>query len=173
VKLTSVVLVVIVSVLLQVTLARYTVGGRVVFDFVVAGVVFAALEWGPVAGILAGTMGGLLQDVLSGEIVGVGALAKTVVGFGAGVVGTQFVLARPHARTLVVAVATVVHRLIMISLYGLIEQRWPGVSWTAMLAETAINAGAAMLAFQAATVLPGTVAKQRLNRRSGLSRRQW
>ena len=38
----------------------------------------------PVAGMLAGTLGGLLQDMLSGGIVGVGGLAKTLVGFAAG-----------------------------------------------------------------------------------------
>ncbi len=79
-KLTAVVAAVIVAVLLQVTLARYTVGGRWVFDLVLVGVVFVALQWGPVAGMLAGTIGGLLQDVLSGGIVGVGGLAKTLVG---------------------------------------------------------------------------------------------
>jgi rod shape-determining protein MreD len=173
VKLTSVVLVVFASVLLQVALARYTVGGRLVFDFVLVGVVCAALQWGPVAGILAGTLGGLLQDLLAGEIVGVGGLSKTIVGWAAGLIGTQFVLARPQARMVVVAAATVVHRLMMLALYGLIEQHWPAVSWTAMLAEAAINSGAALLAFQVAASLPGTVARQRMGRRSSLSRRQW
>ena len=92
-------LTIVVSVVLQVTLARYTVGGRWVFDFVLVGVVFAGLQWGPVAGLFGGTIGGLLQDVLSGQIVGVGGLAKTIVGFAAGVIGTQFVLTRPQART--------------------------------------------------------------------------
>ena len=95
-KLTSVLVTVLVAVVLQVTLARYTVGGRWVFDLVLVGVVYAALLWGPVAGMLAGTIGGLLQDVLAGDVVGVGGLAKTLVGFAAGVVGTQFVLVRPH-----------------------------------------------------------------------------
>ena len=53
------------AVVLQVTLARYTVGGRWVFDLVLVGVVYAALLWGPVAGMLAGTIGGLLQDWLA------------------------------------------------------------------------------------------------------------
>ena len=36
-----------------------------------------------------------MQDVLSADIVGIGGLAKTLVGFAAGVLGTQFVVARP------------------------------------------------------------------------------
>ena len=98
----GVALAVVISVILQVTLARYTVGGRWVFDFVLVGVVYAALQWGPVSGLMAGTLGGLLQDVLAGQIVGVGGLAKSVVGFAAGIVGTQFVLTRPQARTIIV-----------------------------------------------------------------------
>src|SRR5205085_11055324 len=71
-KSAGVLLTIIVSVILQVTLARYTVGGRWVFDFVLVGVVFAGLQWGPASGIVGGTVGGLLQDVLAGQIVGVG-----------------------------------------------------------------------------------------------------
>ena len=101
------------------------------FDLVLVGVVFAALQGGAIAGMLAGTIGGLLQDVLSGGIVGVGGLAKTLVGCVTGVVGTQFVVARPSARAVIVAVATVVHRLVMVGLQALIDQQWPGVSWGA------------------------------------------
>lgn len=172
-KFTSVVLTVLIAVVLQVTLARYTVGGRVVFDLVLVGVVYAALQWGPVAGMLAGTIGGLLQDTLAGEIVGVGGLAKTLVGCVAGVVGTQFVLARPHARALIVMVASLGHRLILLALSGVIDQHWPGVAWGAMLAEVGINGVAAFLAFYMTGTLPGVMTRQRMNRRSGLSRRQW
>jgi len=172
-KLTSVLVTALLALLLQVTLARYTVGGRVVFDVVLVGVVFAALQWGPVAGILAGTVSGLLQDVLAGEVVGVGGLAKTIIGFAAGVVGTQFVLARPQARMLIVAVGTVVHRLLIVSVHALIEQHWPGVPWRALLIETVINAVVALVAFQLVTGLPGMFSRQRQGRRSGLSRRQW
>ena len=55
-----------------------------VFDFVLVGVVFAALQSGAVAGMLAGTIGGLLLDVLSGGVVGLGGLVKTLVGCAAG-----------------------------------------------------------------------------------------
>jgi hypothetical protein len=99
VKFTSVLLTVVAAVFLQVALARYTVGGAWAFDLVLVGVVFAALQWGPVAGIVAGTLGGLLQDLLAGEIVGLGGLTKTIVGFVSGVVGTQFVLTRPGRMT--------------------------------------------------------------------------
>ena len=41
-KLTSVLLTILVALILQVTLARYMVGGRWVFDLVLVGVIFAA-----------------------------------------------------------------------------------------------------------------------------------
>jgi rod shape-determining protein MreD len=173
VKGAGVLLAVVISVILQVTLARYTVGGRWVFDFVLVGVVFSALQWGPVSGLMAGTLGGLLQDVLAGQIVGVGGLAKSIVGFAAGIVGTQFVLTRPQARTIIVMGATLFHRFLMLGLQGLIDQHWPGVSWGAMLAETGINTLCAFIAFQTTSSLPGVVDRRRASRRSSLSKRQW
>jgi rod shape-determining protein MreD len=172
-RVTAVLAAVLIAVVLQIALARYAVGGRWVFDLVLVGVAFAALQGGAVAGMLAGTLGGLLQDVLSGGIVGVGGLAKTIVGCVVGVVGTQFVLVRPSGRMLIVAVATVFHRLIMVSLQALIDLQWFGISWGPMLVEVAINAGVALIVFQAANALPGALARQRMSRRSSLSRRQW
>ena len=172
-KLTAVVVAVLVSVILQVTLARYTVGGRWAFDLVLVGVVYVALRWEAVAGMIAGTVGGLLQDMLSGGIIGVGGLAKTLAGFAAGIVGTQFVVAKPQARAVIVAGATVLHRGIMLGLQGLIDQKWPGWSWTAMLGETAINAACGLVAFHLTDALPNAFDRGRMSRRSSWGRRQW
>jgi rod shape-determining protein MreD len=166
-------LTVIGAVLLQTLIAGYMTGGRWIFDLVLVGVVFAGLTWGPAAGILAGTVGGLLQDLMAGGIVGISGLTKTITGCLAGAIGTQFVLTEPHARALVVAGATVVNRLSVLGLYALIDQRWSGFGWGAMLAETALNALAALLLFHATSAVPGALSKQRLSRRSSLSRRQW
>jgi rod shape-determining protein MreD len=123
--------------------------------------------------MMAGTVGGLLQDLLAGSIVGVSALAKTIVGFGAGAIGTQFVLARPRGRMMIVAAASVAHRLLMLCLVGLIDQHWPGVSWPAILGETALNALAGLVAFHATEAVPAAIERGRMSRRSTLSRRQW
>lgn len=172
-KTTAVLATVIVAVVLQLTFARYMIGGRLVFDLVLVGVVFAALQWGPVAGMLAGTIGGLLQDALSGGIVGVGGLAKTLVGYFTGQIGVQFVLTRPRARILPLAAATIVHRLLMLSFYGLIDQRWPQVWWAAMLWETVVNSACGLALFLAAAAVPNAMSRGRMSRRSSLSRRQW
>ena len=172
-KTTAVLVTVIVAVVLQMTLARFTVGGRWLFDLVLVGVVYAALYWGPAAGILAGTVGGLTQDVLSVDIVGVGGLAKTLVGFAAGTVGAQFVVVRPRARMLLVAGASIAHRLVIVALHALIDQRWSGVPWTAMLGETCVNAIVGLVAFQVTEAFPDLIARGRQRRRSKWSRRNW
>ena len=172
-KPTAVIATVLVAVLLQLMFARYMIGGRVVFDLVLVGVVFAALQWGPVAGVIGGTIGGLLQDALAGGIVGVGGLAKTIVGYAAGQVGVQFVISRPRAKVLPLAVATLVHRLLMLSIYGLIDLRWPHVPWTAMLWEMGVNCACGLALFLAADSLPGAISRGRMSRRSTFSRRQW
>lgn len=172
-KVTGVLATVVAAVILQAALARYAVGGRWVFDLVLVGVAFVGLQGGAVAGMLAGTVGGLLQDLLSGGIVGIGGLAKTLVGCLVGVIGTQFVLARPAARMLIIGGATVVHRLMIVALQALVDLQWLGVSWPMILVETGLNAAMALILFHAAQAVPGLIARQRLNRRSSLSRRNW
>lgn len=172
-KVTRVLLTVAVALILQMALARFAVGGRWVFDLVLVGVVYAALRWGPVSGMWAGSLGGLMQDALGGDLVGLGGLAKTVAGMGAGVIGAQFIVARPLARAGMVAGVTVIHRLLIVGLLAIVNQDWSGVSWTAMLIETGLNAVAGLLAFQLTDMVPGAVRQTRDRRRSSLSRRNW
>ncbi|HET9370347.1 MAG TPA: rod shape-determining protein MreD [Vicinamibacterales bacterium] len=160
------------AVVLQAALARYTVGGRWVFDLVLVGVVYCALQWGAAAGMAAGTLGGLFQDLLSGGLVGVGGFAKTLVGYATGVFGTQFVLAKPQVRAAIVAASTVVHRLTIVGMNALIDQ-WQGVPWTPLLVETLLNSMVALVVFHVTEMLPGVVERGRASRRSSLSRRQW
>jgi rod shape-determining protein MreD len=173
VKLAAVVATVAVAVLLQLALARYMVGGRWLFDVVLVGVVYAALSWGPVAGMLTGTVGGLIQDALSNDVVGVGGLAKTLVGFVTGLVGAQFVVARPIARVAILAGASVVHRMLLIGFHALIDQHWPVLPGAAILAETLANSAFGLIAFQGSEKVAGAVSRGSRNRRSGLKRREW
>jgi len=171
-NLARVISVVLVAVVLQVVFARYAVGGRLAFDLVLVGVVFVALQGGAVAGMLAGTLGGLLTDLLSGGIVGVGGLLKTIVGCLAGVFGTQFVVAKPWARALIVAAATPIHALMALGLETVMD-KWPGLVWTDMLGQMALNAIAGYVAFYILERLPGAMARRGSRRRSAWGRRQW
>lgn len=171
-KTASVVAVIGGAVALQLALSRFTVGGHWVFDLVLVAVVLVALRWGPTAGVLGGSLGGLLQDALGGTTVGVGGLAKTIVGFTSGVIGSQFIVTRPVPRMLLVAGATVAARLIMLAIFGLIDLRWPAVSWTGMLTETALNALVAFIVFQGAESVP-VMLRRRPMRSSTFRARKW
>lgn len=172
-KFIPVAIAVLVTVVLQATLARYMVGGRWAFDLVLVGVVYAALQQGAVAGMLAGTFGGLLQDTMSGGVLGVGGLTKTVTGYVTGGLGTQFVVSKPYAKAFIVAGATVVNRLMALGLDGLLHQAWPVVSWMAILGEVGLNTLFGVIVFVAAAALPDAMSRGRFSRRNSLSRRQW
>jgi len=160
------------SVALQMAFARFTVGGNWAVDLVLVAVAFVALKWGPGAGVIGGTIGGLTQDALAGGTIGVGGLAKTIVGFGVGVIGSQFIVARPAPRMLIVAGATIVHRVLVQAILSAIDLGWAGFSWPAMLAETGLNALTALVLFQAIDTVPGLM-RRGPSRRSGFSKRKW
>lgn len=168
-----VVLVMAITLVLQLALARFAIGGRWVFDLVLVGVVYVALYWGPVSGMMAGTIGGLTQDALSGELLGIGSFAKVVAGLCAGVAGAQFVVSRTPARLATVAVVTVGHRLLVWGLLSMVQEVSPGLSWTAMLMEVACNGVAGVFAFQLTERLPGAVRQTRERARPSLSKRRW
>ena len=90
-----------VSLVLQTTLARFLVRGSIGVDLVLVAVTYLGLTSGPVVGLFAGTIGGLTQDALSTGIVGIGGLAKTIVGFIAGIIGTHFIVSGPIPRFVV------------------------------------------------------------------------
>jgi rod shape-determining protein MreD len=102
---------------LQTTLASLVIRGTAALDLVLIVVVYLALITGPVTGLLLGSAAGLVQDSLSSGIIGVGGLSKTVVGFVAGVLGTQFIVTAPLSRFLVFVLATVLNAGIFMGLY--------------------------------------------------------
>jgi rod shape-determining protein MreD len=94
-----------------------------VVDLVLVAVVFVALAGGPVAGILAGTCAGLVQDALSSGILGIGGLAKTLVGFTVGRLGSQFIVTAALPRVLAFAAATAAHAVIFMGVYWVLGLR--------------------------------------------------
>ncbi len=96
---------------LQTTLAGLTSGGATAVNLALVAVIYLALAFGPGAGLVAGTVGGLVQDALAGGIVGVGGFAKTLVGFVVGVLGAQFIVAQSLPRLLMFVSGTLMHEL--------------------------------------------------------------
>ena len=159
-KAAGIVLAVAVAVALQTTLARF-LRGSVAVDLVLVVVIAVALTWGPVAGLLTGTFAGLVQDAMSTGVIGIGGLAKTIVGFLAGVVGTQFIVAQPLPRFLVFFGATVLHAVVFMGLYVLLDLRHFGTPYGAVASQAASNAAVGVVAFQLVELLPGAVERRR------------
>ena len=163
-RVAGIALAIVLAVALQTTLARFLVRGTFAVDLVLVVVVYVALTFGPVAGMLTGTVAGLIQDALSSGIIGVGGLAKTVVGFLAGVIGTQFIVAQSLPRFVVFLGATVLHALIFMGLYALLDVRHFGTPYAAVGGQAVGNAVVGVLAFQLVELLPGAMERRRMQR---------
>ena len=158
------ILAVVAALALQTTLARFLVRGAAAIDLVLVVVVYVALTFGPATGLLTGTFAGIVQDALSHGIIGIGGLAKTIVGFLAGVVGTQFIVANSLPRFVVFFGATVLHAVVFMGLYVLLDVRHFGTPYAAVAGQAAANAVVGVVAFQLVELLPGAVERRRAAR---------
>jgi rod shape-determining protein MreD len=161
-----------VALVVQTTLAGMWMAGGTRVNLVLVAVVYVALAYGAVTGLLAGTAGGLVQDALGGGIIGVGGLSKTVVGFLVGVLGAQFIVSQPLPRFVMFVGATFVHELIFRALYALVESRPFTMSYSATLLQALVNAAVGVLAFQIVEGAPGLL-QRRDSRRAMFSRRRY
>ena len=109
-------------------------------------------------------MAGLIQDTLSSGILGIGGLAKTMVGFLAGLLGTQFIVTAPLPRFLILVVATVLHAAIFMGLYTLLNLRQFPAPYPAIVGQAFGNAFVGVVAFQMIEWLPGFVDRRRAGR---------
>lgn len=148
---------------LQTTLTTY-VQQAAALDFVLVMVVSLALTSGPTTGVLAGSAAGLVQDALSSGVVGIGALAKTVVGFAAGRIGTQFIVTAPLPRFVVFLAATLLHAALFMGLYVLLGLRTFPAPYAAIGGQAVGNAVVGVIGFQVTEWLPGFLARRRMGR---------
>ena len=150
---------------LQTTLARFLVGGTVALDLVLVVVVYVALSTGPVAGMLAGSVAGIIQDALSTGLVGIGGLAKSIVGFAAGVIGQQFIVTAALPRFVMFVGATAVHAAVFMGLYVLLDLGTFVSPWAGILSQALGNAAVGLIAFTVIEGLPVMVERRRMRRR--------
>ena len=148
----------------QTTLAGYVFRGGAAIDLVLIVVVYVAIKSGPVTGVLAGTIAGIIQDALSGGILGIGGLAKTVVGFLAGVLGTQFIVTAPLPRFLILLVGTALHAAIFMGLYTLLGLRQFPPLGPEIVGQAVGNAVVGVIAFQMIEWFPGFMDRRRAGR---------
>jgi len=167
VKAAGIILAIALALALQTTLARFLVRGIVGVDLVLVVVVYVALTTGSVTGLLTGAAAGLMQDVVTrvpSSIIGIGGLAKTIVGFLAGIVGTQFIVVQPLPRFVVFFAATILHALVFMGLYVLLDLRHFGTPVAAVSGQALGNAVVGVVAFQVVELLPGAMERRRAQR---------
>jgi hypothetical protein len=177
VRVAGIALLICVALALQTSLARFISPGATLVDLVFVAVVYIALTDGPTAGLLTGALAGLAQDALAAtgtldiavgaevatrrSIVGIGGLANTVIGFVAGIIGSQFIVARPLPRGVVFFTATIAHAIIFVGLYRMLDARYEQTSFAAVLSRAGANALVGMLVSQIADLMPGFLDRRR------------
>ena len=149
---------------LQTTLASLVIRGTAALDLVLIVVVYLGLVSGPVTGLLLGMTAGLIQDALSSGLIGVGGLAKTVVGFVAGLLGTQFIVTAPLSRFLVFVLGTVIHAAIFMGLYMLLDLRQFDSPYAAVMSQAIGNGFLGVVGAEVVGWLPGLLERRRARR---------
>ncbi len=157
---------VVAALVLQALLFRFLVHGRLGLDLVLVVVTYLGLTSGPVSGLFAGTLGGLVQDALSTGVIGIGGLAKTIVGFIAGIVGTQFIVSQPIPRFIVFVGATFVQIGVVVALESVLELRPLARTWGLTLLEAAGNGLVGVVLLQLSDLLPGAIERRKAARGS-------
>jgi rod shape-determining protein MreD len=150
---------------LQTTLARFVIGGTTAIDLVLVAVVYIALTGGPVSGMLAGSVAGLIQDQLSTGVLGIGGLAKSIVGFVVGAIGQQFIVTAALPRLVIFVGATAGYQVLFMGLYVALGLRSFPSPWKAIGSQALGNAIVGMIAFTIIEALPGVVEHRRAGRR--------
>ena len=164
-KAVGVIIAIALALALQTTLARFLVGGTAAIDLVLVAVTYVALTSGPVTGMLAGSLAGIIQDALSSGVIGIGGLAKSIVGFLAGAIGQQFLVNAALPRLLIFLGATALHAAVFMGLYEGLGLRTFTSPWTAVVSQALGNAAVGLIAFAIIESLPGVVERRRMRSR--------
>ncbi len=171
-KTVAVLLAIIAGLALQTTLSGMMIGGRIPVNLVLVAVVYIALAFGPVTGMLAGAAAGLAQDSLAGSIVGIGGLSKTLVGFLVGVLGAQFIVSQTIPRFVMFVGATLLHEIVFEALYALVEGRAFALHMSGAFVQALVNAVVGVMAFYLVEQGPG-ILQRREARRAAFSKRRF
>ena len=144
-------------------------GGGVPVDLPLIVVVFVALSRGPMTGLWVGTIAGFLQDALSGTIIGVSGLAKTITGFLVGLGGARFVVGTMWHRFVALMFF---HAFVYIGVYTLIGFGGLLLSIENVVVQSVVNGLAGIFLYFTVRTTPAIVERLRQGR-NPLSRRSW
>jgi rod shape-determining protein MreD len=161
----------VLALVLQGLLSRLLGAPAMHVDLGLVAVVWIALRFGRVPGMLGGTLVGLGQDAMGGGIIGLAGLAKSVAGFVTGVVGTQFIVTQSLPRFFVFLGASALNALIFVGLSVLLGGRPPAQPYLDAAIQGIGNAVLGVLVFKAFELLPGARERWRARRERSKKRR--
>ena len=147
----------------QTTLAGYVFRSSTAIDLVLIVVVYVAIKSGPVTGVLAGTVAGLIQDALSAASWALAGWPRPWWGSCRGCWAPSSSLTAPLPRFLLLLVATALHAAIFMGLYTLLDLRqFP--PYPSIVGQAFGNAFVGVMAFQMIEWFPGFVDRRRAGR---------
>ncbi len=149
---------------LQTTLVPMLTGAATV-DLVLVVVLAVAMKQGAVVGLWTGTVGGLLQDALSGGVVGVGGLAKTLVGYFVGRFASQFDVDRFWQQTVVFFFGSLLHAGVFVGIYSMLSEDPMLSSYAAALTQAGLNTVAGIGGGLVLAAVPSVEERQRRRQR--------
>jgi rod shape-determining protein MreD len=164
VKGAGVCLAIIIALALQTTVVPFVWSGKSNLDLVLVVVVYTALQFGPTTGLMTGAFAGMAQDALSGGVIGVGGLAKTIVGFLAGVVGSQFIVTNSLPRFVVLLLGAALNAICILGLYAVIDKHGVSIPWRTAWPQMLLTAFVGIILIQAVQAIPGILMRRRLRR---------
>ena len=149
----------------QTTLVRMVAGTGAPLDLVLMVVIVVAIVNGARAGLWTGAVGGLLQDALSGGVVGMGGLAKTLVGYLGGQFAAQFMVTRLWHKALVIVGGSLLHAALFAGGYNLLFDDPMVITRRDLLVQTVANTVAGLVVAVGLQTIPAEVQRQRLRGR--------
>jgi rod shape-determining protein MreD len=164
VKGAGVCLAIIIALALQTTVVPFVWSGKSNLDLVLVVVVYTALQFGPTTGLMTGAFAGMAQDALSGGVIGVGGLAKTIVGFLAGVIGSQFIVTNSLPRFVVLLLGAALNAICILGLYAVIDKHGVSIPWRTAWPQMLLTAFVGIILIQAVQAIPGFLMRRRLRR---------
>ena len=93
----------------------------------------------PVASIIIGSSLGLMQDSLSGAVLGANGLSKTLIGFVAATAGSKFAVDQPVARVFALFLFTI-GDVLLVTILGLMVNPAGGASYSGALGNWGLSA---------------------------------
>jgi rod shape-determining protein MreD len=118
------------------------------FDLPLLVVLYYGLQRGPSVALVLGAGFGIVQDSLTGSLLGAGAVSRSLVGYAVGVTGTRIDLARPVAQLLLIAGGTVTARVLELLTLAVMGRRFVLSSPADLLASAIGNAIVGLAAFR-------------------------